>query len=267
VSGDPMPRRSRFRGESVIVTGAAAGLGRAITAAFLAEGATVVVSDRDSAALRSMARACSDGAEGSVLAVECDVRDTRQVAELVETAERQCGPVGVLVNNAGVSSVASVLELSERQWDECMDVNAKGVFLCCQAILPRMLERKAGSIVTIASQEAKRGSPYIAHYCASKAAVIGFTRGLAVECAPHVRVNAVCPGVIETEMVRRTLKRLAEITGRDQEQIRSSWLDAIPLGRFQDPAQIAASVLFLASDDASEITGQALNVSGGTILE
>lgn len=264
---DKTPARRRFKDEAIIVTGAAGGLGRAITAAFMAEGATVVASDLDLAALESTAQACSSDAEGTVLTVQCDVRDRSQVVALVESATRQCGPVGVLVNNAGVSSVAPVLELPERQWDECMDVNVKGVFLCCQAVLPSMIEAKAGSIVTVASQEAKRGSAYIAHYCASKAAAIGFTRALAIECAPHVRVNAVCPGVSETEMVRRTLDRLAQVRGLEHEQIRREWIEAIPMGRFQDPAQIAASVLFLASDDASEITGQALNVSGGTILE
>lgn len=260
----PAGNRRRFEGRTVIVTGAAGGLGQAIAGGFLAEGATVIGADRDGARLE---RARSSAPSGRFLPFVCDVTVKREVGALIEAGLKWRDQVDVLVNNAGVTSVGRVVDLTERQWDECLDVNAKAVLLCCQGVLPGMLARGRGAIVTVASQEGKRGTPYIAHYCAAKAAAINLTRAMALECAPRVRVNAVCPGVVDTAMVRSTLRELARIRGEDEASLRREWPTRIPMRRFQDAAQIAAGVLFLASDDAADITGEALNVSGGSVMD
>jgi NAD(P)-dependent dehydrogenase (short-subunit alcohol dehydrogenase family) len=159
------------------------------------------------------------------------------------------------------------VDLSEDEWDRVMDVNAKGVFLCTRAILTHMLERGSGVIVNIASQAGKRGYKLFTHYCASKAAVIVFSKGVALEVAPHVRVNCICPGIVNTDMMEREYGWETAMTGEPKESIQKRWMAGIPMGRFQEPEHIARVALFLASDDASEMTGQAINVTGGMVME
>jgi meso-butanediol dehydrogenase/(S,S)-butanediol dehydrogenase/diacetyl reductase len=255
----------RFDGRGVVVTGAAQGMGRAIAAAFLAEGARVVLGDMNEDGVK--ATAAELDADGKAFAVRCDVTKSGDVASLVDTAVDRLGAVDVFVNNAGTITMRQVVELSEEEWDTVMDVNAKGVFLCSRAILPHMLERKSGSIVNIASQAGKRGYRLFAHYCASKAAVIVFSKGLALEVAPHVRVNCVCPGIVNTDMMEREYAWEEAMTGEPKESIQTRWMAGIPMGRFQEPEHIARVALFLASDDASEMTGQAINVTGGMVME
>jgi NAD(P)-dependent dehydrogenase (short-subunit alcohol dehydrogenase family) len=160
-----------------------------------------------------------------------------------------------------------VVDTPESDWDLVMDVNAKGVFLCTKAVLPHMLERGSGNIVNVASQAGKRGYKLFAHYCASKAAVIVFSRGVALEVAPHVRVNCVCPGIVNTDMMEREYAWETAMTGEPKESIKTRWMAGIPMGRFQEPEHVARVVLFLASDDASEMTGQAINITGGMVME
>jgi NAD(P)-dependent dehydrogenase (short-subunit alcohol dehydrogenase family) len=255
----------RFEGRGVVVTGAAQGMGRAISEAFVAEGARVVLSDMNEAGVVRTAEEI--GRNGETHAVRCDVTKADDVRNLVETAVERLGDVDVFVNNAGTITMRQVVELSEDEWDMVMDVNAKGVFLCTQAVLPHMLERKSGAIVNIASQAGKRGYKLFAHYCASKAAVIVFSKGVALEVAPHVRVNCVCPGIVNTDMMEREYAREEAMTGEPKESIQKRWMSGIPMGRFQQPEHIARVALFLASDDASEMTGQAINVTGGMVME
>jgi NAD(P)-dependent dehydrogenase (short-subunit alcohol dehydrogenase family) len=255
----------RFDGRGVVVTGAAQGMGRAIAGAFLAEGARVVLSDMNAKGVEDTAGQLDPG--GRAFAVRCDVTKTDEVNDLVEAAVGQLGAVDVFVNNAGTITMRRVVELSEDEWDTVMDVNAKGVFLCTRAILPHMLERKSGSIVNIASQAGKRGYKLFAHYCASKAAVIVFSKGVALEVAPDVRVNCVCPGIVNTDMMEREYGWEEAMTGEPKESIQKRWMSGIPMGRFQEPEHIARVALFLASDDASEMTGQAINVTGGMVME
>jgi meso-butanediol dehydrogenase / (S,S)-butanediol dehydrogenase / diacetyl reductase len=255
----------RFDGRGVVVTGAAQGMGRAIAAAFLAEGARVVLSDMNAKGVEETAGQLDAG--GRAFAVRCDVTKADDVNHLVESSVEQLGAVDVFVNNAGTITMRRVVELSEDEWDTVMDVNAKGVFLCTRAILPHMLERKSGSIVNIASQAGKRGYKLFAHYCASKAAVIVFSKGVALEVAPDVRVNCVCPGIVNTDMMEREYGWEEAMTGEPKESIQKRWMSGIPMGRFQEPEHIARVALFLASDDASEMTGQAINVTGGMVME
>ena len=255
----------RFEGRGVVVTGAARGMGRAIAAAFLAEGAQVLLSDLDADAVAATATELCD--TGRAHAVACDVTRSEEARVLVDTALERFGQVDVLVNNAGTITMRPVMELTEAEWDVVMDVNAKGVFLCTRAVLPHMLARRQGAIVNIASQAGKRGYKLFAHYCASKAAVIVFSKAAALEVAPHVRINCVCPGVVNTDMMEREYAWEEAISGETKASIQARWLAGIPMGRFQEPEQIARVALFLASEDASEMTGQAINVTGGMVME
>jgi NAD(P)-dependent dehydrogenase (short-subunit alcohol dehydrogenase family) len=255
----------RFEGKGVVVTGAAQGMGRAISAAFLAEGARVVLSDMNEEGVTKAAAELSGG--DSAIPIRCDVTDAADVQALCATAAERLGGVDVFVNNAGTITMRRVVELAEDEWDQVMNVNAKGVFLCTRGILPHMLDRQSGAIVNIASQAGKRGYRLFAHYCASKAAVIVFSKGVALEVAPHVRVNCVCPGIVNTDMMEREYAWEEAMTGEPKESIQKRWMSGIPMGRFQEPEHIARVALFLASDDASEMTGQAINVTGGMVME
>ena len=251
----------RFEGKNVVVTGGAQGMGRAIGAAFVKEGAQVLLADLNADGVAATAK------ELGTLQARCDVTNSDDVSSLISTSVDQLGSVDVLVNNAGTITMKNVVDMEEREWDMVMDVNAKGVFLCTKAVLPHMLERGSGAIVNIASQAGKRGYKLFAHYCASKAAVIVFSKGVALEVAPHVRVNCVCPGVVNTDMMEREYAWETAMTGEPKESIKKRWLAGIPMGRFQEPEHVAKVALFLASDDASEMTGQAINVTGGMVME
>jgi NAD(P)-dependent dehydrogenase (short-subunit alcohol dehydrogenase family) len=248
----------RFDDRVVVVTGAAMGLGRAIARAFLASGAHVVALDRR--------EPDSPGTSARLTTARCDVTDADQVDAAMRAVAERHGGIDVLVNNAGTSTVTPVAELPERDWDTVMDVNAKGTFLCCRSALEPMRARGAGAIVNIASQAGKRGVANIAHYCAAKAAVINFSRALALEVAPAIRVNCVCPGIVDTALVREQLGAQAATRGVGEDEIRAEWLREIPLGRLQPADAVTAAALYLASVDAAETTGEALNVSGGMVM-
>ncbi len=257
---------NRFDGRGVLVTGGAAGMGRAIADAFRSEGADVVVADINGERVGKTAEELASQG-GQVSSLECDVTKEDQVNEMIRRGEEQLGGIDVLVNNAGVITMDKIVDVSEQDWDFVMDVNAKGVFLCMKAALPGMLERGEGNIVNVASQAGKRGYKLFAHYCASKAAVIVFSKGVALEVAPTVRINCVCPGIVNTEMMDREYVWEEEMTGESQDSIRDRWMSGIPMGRFQEPEDVARLVLFLASEDSSEMTGQAINITGGMVME
>jgi len=255
----------RFEDKRVFVTGAAQGIGRAISAAFLAEGARVCLTDLNEEGVSSTASELAS--DGRAISLQLDVTDRAAVHDVVGRAIEELGGIDILVNNAGVITMKPTVELTEGDWDLNMDVNAKGVFLCTQAVLPHMLERGDGCVVSTASQAGKRGYKLFSHYCASKAAVINFTRAVAVEVAPQVRLNCVCPGIVNTDMMEREYAWETAMTGEPKEAIKERWMAGIPMGRFQEPEDIAGVVLFLASDDASEMTGQAINVTGGMVMD
>lgn len=258
-----MPERFKDRG--VLVTGGAAGMGRAIAQAFLSEGARVVICDIDENRAKETASQLSGG--DPVLALGCDVTNADQVAETVRRSDEHLGGIDVLVNNAGIITMHKLVDLSEDEWDSVMAVNSKGVFLMMRAVLPGMLERGHGNIVNLASQAGKRGYKLFAHYCASKAAVILLTKATALEVAPTVRINSLCPGIVNTEMMEREYAWEEEMTGESKASIQERWMSGIPMGRFQEPEHIAKVALFIASDDASEMTGQAINITGGMVME
>jgi NAD(P)-dependent dehydrogenase (short-subunit alcohol dehydrogenase family) len=257
---------SRFQGKSVIVTGAAQGLGRGIASAFLAEGASVVLCDIDGEKVELTAHELDASSKRS-FGLRCDVRDEGQLEAVVAHTIAEVGHIDHFVNNAGTITIAPLVEISSDEWDLVLDVNLKGVFLGMKAVLPHMLRRKTGSIVNVASQAGKRGNRFISHYNASKAGVISLTQTAALEAAPDVRVNCVCPGVINTDLQEQEYDVVSRLTQKSRDEIKAEWVAAMPLGRFQEVDDVADAVLFLASDDARQTTGEALNVSGGMVME
>jgi NAD(P)-dependent dehydrogenase (short-subunit alcohol dehydrogenase family) len=234
-------------GKVALVTGAGSGIGAGIASVLGREGATVVLTDIDPA--RGIAH---------------DVTSWESCQAVVSDTLDAHGRIDVLVNNAGVSKSVPFHELDEAEWRRVHDVNVLGVFLCCRAVVPHMMQRRSGRIINIASMVGKEAIPLFVHYSASKFAVIGLTQGLAKEMAPYdVNVNAVCPGVVRTPLWEPLLDQLSASKGISRDEAWQEFVDGIPLGRPQEPEDIGEAVAFLASDHARNMTGQGLNVTGG----
>jgi NAD(P)-dependent dehydrogenase (short-subunit alcohol dehydrogenase family) len=243
----------------VLVTGAARGLGRAIAEAFADAGARVLATDRDEDGLAGMASVL--GARGQT--AQHDVTDPDAWSAIAEQA-RAAGGMDVLVNNAGTGALGSIETHTAKAWRTVFAVNTEGPFLGIQACLPLLRERR-GAIVNIASCAAVEASPDLLAYGASKAALVQLTQSVAVHCARHgygVRCNAVLPGPTLTEMMATNLDKAP-----DRAAAEAAWLSAVPLGRFADPAEVARAVCYLASPQASYITGAALPVDGGQLAQ
>ena len=240
-----------LKGKRVLVTGGARGIGAATAARFLEEGARVVVLDRDEAALRHIERELP-ALSGTI---EADVSDADNVARAFERLDALVGGLDVLINNAGISIRHRFTDISPQEWREVMGVNLNGVFFVAQQAARRMLRGGGGAILNMGSTNALMGYHYYADYNASKAGVVELTRSMALELAPSVRVNAVCPGFILTPM------QAAEYT----EEMQRAYASKLPLNRLGRPEDVAALFAFLASDDASFITGQCIVIDGGEI--
>lgn len=255
----------RFEGKVVIVTGAAGGIGRAAAERFASEGAKVVVVDRVGSPLAETVSAVQR-AGGEALAVEADVSKGAEVERYVREAVARFGGIDVLFNNAGIlGSMAAITEYPEEMFDRVLGVNAKGVWLGIKTVAPIMRERGGGAIVNTASTAAQGAAPGLVAYSASKHAVIGITKTAAVELAPQgIRVNCICPGPIETGMMREAERG---VNPDHPEQERGAWAEAVPLKRYGQPAEIAAMAAFLASEEASYITGAVHNVDGGLMSQ
>ena len=248
----------RLAGKVAIITGAASGIGEASAHLFAAEGARLVLADVDAAALERVARGI-EPAGGTALAVRTDVADDAQVAAMVATALERYGRLDVLFANAGVSGPGTVDEIALADLDRVLGVNLRGSFLCARHAVPALARSGGGSIVFTASELALVGSPGSAAYCASKAALIGLARAMALDHAPQgIRVNCVCPGATDTPMLRRSMAREPDPAADEADTIRR-----LPLGRLGRPEEIARAALFLAGDDASFVTGTALVADGG----
>jgi NAD(P)-dependent dehydrogenase (short-subunit alcohol dehydrogenase family) len=245
----------RLSGKHAIVTGAGSGIGRAVALGFAREGAGVVAADIDLDRAQETAHAVEQ-AGGAALAVQVDVADRVSVEALLAAALARFERIDVLFNNAGVSSRAPFLEMTEAEWDRVLGVNLKGQFLVGQAVARHMAER-GGSIINTSSQLAEgAANPRSAHYLASKGGSRMLTRGMAVDLAPHnIRVNALAPGVTVTNLTRQRLE--------DDAEWRRVALERIPLGRFGEPDDLVGACIFMASDESRYMTGATLVVDGG----
>ena len=245
-----------FENKAVLITGGAGDIGRAAASRFAGGGARLALIDSDAEALEAVCREFGSGGT-EVVSRGVDVTDLEAVMSAVGEIQTSLGGIDVLVNCAGIYRHKNIQEMSLEEWDQTLNVNLKGVFVTCKAVGPSMANQESGgAIVNLASIAAQRGSPLHAHYCASKAGIIGFGRTLALELAPKVRVNAVAPGIIESRMIGDMLAVRGE-----------EWKRQIPLARFGTPENVADAVCFLASDRAAYINGAVLNVNGGMWMD
>ena len=247
----------RLEGKSAIVTGAGRGIGKAIAAKFLQEGAAVFICDVNHDRLEEAQGELA--AFGTVHGLAANVTVREEVEDLVRRARSALGGIDVLANNAGISHFEPFLEITDRNWNNTLAVNLTGVFLCSQVVAREMIEQGSGAIVNMASTNGILGEPGLAHYNASKAGVVLLSKTMAIELAPHnVRVNSVCPGFILTD--------LAQEGGMSEDVIRE-YTAKIPLNRYGRVEEVANAFAFLASDEASFITGAELVVDGGQICQ
>lgn len=257
----------RLEKRTVVVTGGGRGIGATICRSFAEEGALVGVLDIQEQLAEQVAEEIQHSG-GRAIAVACDVTDQADMERAADQVEHELGPLAIWINNAGVSYILPFLDCTEQIWDKTLGANLKGAFLGCQAAIRRMLPRNCGVIINMSSQSGKVGNSHYAAYCASKFGVIGLTQSLALEFAEHgIRVNAICPGVVPTPMWDTLIQDYARKRDMDPEEVMPYFASKIPMGRIGTAEEIARAALFLASDDANYITGQAINVSGGAVMQ
>ena len=251
----------------VVVTGASQGIGRHIALAFGRAGHNVVAAARNEAGLGETVDLIR-GAGGAATAIACDLRDPASVAALAQRAESEAGPVDAVIANSGVAGPTGELwTIDPADWDETFRVNTAGTFLTCREFLPAMIERRSGSIVVIGSMTGKRPLYGRTPYAASKMALVGLVRTLAWEVGSYgIRVNLISPGATAGPRLDGVFAGQAEARGITAEQARDEFTSASPLGRMVQPGDVAATALFLASDQAASITGEDLNVSVGQAM-
>lgn len=257
---------AKLNGKVVLVTGGGGGIGRSLALAFAAEGGQVVVTGRTKARLDDVANEIQR-LGGKACSLTCDVTRKPAVEALKTQIESKLGAVQVLVNNAGLAPAVAFLDMEDRLWEEVFNVNLTGTYNCCKVFVPGMIASGWGRIINIASTVAKVAYSHISAYTASKHAVLGLTRALALEVAKTgVTVNAICPGYVDTELTLNNAKSMAEKTGKPLEEILGLFKRTSPQNRLIDPAEVAEMAVMLASESAGGITGQAINVDGGAVM-
>lgn len=258
----------RFEGKVVVVTGGNKGIGYAMATRFAQEGACVAIASIEEQ-VHDAAAALQSDTDTIILPVVCDVSDIADVKRLYSVVEQKLGSIDISVQNAGIITIAKIENLTEQEWDNTMDVNTKGVFLCCQEAIRYM--RKSGNggrLINTASGQARDGFIYTPHYAASKFGVMGLSQSLAKEVAADgITVNAICPGIITTDMWDYNDRVWGEMLGDyGPGELMADWVQNVPMKRAGEGKDVAGLVSFLASEDASYITGQTINVCGGLIM-
>ena len=246
-------------GKHALVTGGGSGVGRAIALALAGAGIDVTICGRRDAELAKVA-----GESDRIFGIAADVTNEASMASLYQTAEAERGAFDIVIANAGMAGSTPAHKTTLADWQKTLDVNLTGAFLTVKPALAGMAVRKAGRIVFVASTAGLKGYAYVAPYVAAKHGVVGLMRALAAETAKSgVTVNAVCPGFVETDMLEESIQRIIEKTGRSAGEARASLVSTNPQGRFIQPQEVAAAVLWLCGDAAASITGQAISISGG----
>ena len=253
----------RLKDKVVVLTGAASGIGRATAVLFAREGALLHVSDLDEKGLRDTCGLIRKG-KSRVFPAIIDVTKYGEVEKAVGRVIAKHGRIDVLIVNAGVVRVGQVEDFSEEEYDLLIDVNLKGTFFTCKAAIPHLKKQRSGTIITLASVAAHIGQTNHANYCSTKAGVLGFTRALALDLAPFgIRVNSVSPGATDTPMLQSDVAKEAKQRGISYEKVRKEFEAQGVMGRWATPEEIAAGILFLATEEASYMTGADLRLDGG----
>ncbi|MCL7745769.1 glucose 1-dehydrogenase [Halalkalibacter alkaliphilus] len=256
----------RLSGKIALVTGGGQGIGRAITLKLAEDGADVIIADLNLENAENVKQEVEELGQRAY-AVQVDVRNENIVKEVVNASVREMGRIDILVNNAGVGAFNPFFDIEEKELDLQYEVNVKGVFFFMKAVAEQMVKQGSGKIVNLASQAGRRGEPYALSYCMSKAAVISITQSAALALArDNINVNAVAPGVVDTPFWVEVDKRFAEIQNLPVGEPKRRVVESIPLGRIEQPEDVAKVVAFLASSDADYMTGQTVNVDGGNVL-
>jgi len=262
---------NRYSGKVALVTGASRGIGRAIAEAYLEEGAKVALCARSLPELEKLAASWNHN-DRRALALKCDVTSREDVALALDEVEKSWGKLHILVNNAGISGRTPLSspgppgEEKDELWDRILATNLNGSYLVTRHALP-LMSSGDGRIVNMSSVLGRFGVSGYTAYCTAKHGILGFTRALALELAPRgITVNALCPGWVETDMADQGIRETAAVLGVSPEEFREQAIAGVPLKRFIDPPEIAKLVLYLTSDDASAITGQAYNICGGQVM-
>ena len=251
-------------GQVALITGGGEGIGKAVARAFAAQLKQVIICGRRPNVLEATVKELSSTG-GNVLAIPCDVTHKEEVEDMVRQIMAAYGRLDILVNNAGVSGRTPIEDPDDTKWREILEVNLTGTYLCSKVVIPHMIKRKGGRIVSLSSVLGQFGVAGYVAYCTAKHGLLGFTKSLALEVADRgVTVNAICPTWVDTAMARQGIEETAAVIGMTPDAFREQAIEAIPIKRMAEADEIASLAVFLCSKEAGAITGQALNVCGGT---
>ncbi|MBA7704882.1 D-beta-hydroxybutyrate dehydrogenase [subsurface metagenome] len=253
----------RLKDKVVVLTGAASGIGRSTAILFAKEGAIQIISDINEVGLKETYEMIKDGKENTIF-MKVDVTKPAEVKDMIDTTIKKYGKIDILICNAGVVRVGPIEDFPDEDYDLLIDVNLKGTYYTCKYAVPYFKNQKFGSIITLASVAAHIGQVNHANYCSTKAGILGFTRALALDLAPYgVRVNSVSPGATDTPMLQGDVAKQARDRGVDYEVIKKEFEEEGVIGRWAEPEEIAAGILFLATNESSYMTGADLRLDGG----
>ncbi len=256
-----------LKGQHALITGGSRGIGAAISNTLASMGANITLLARDVGRLKHQSDHLQSEFDAKVFYASADMTSEKDIADSFAQAIKANGPVDILINNAGMGKSAPFHKMDLDFWKATLDLNLTGTFLCTKQVFDSMRERGYGRIVNIASTVGLRGYPYISAYSASKHAVIGLTRSLALEVVKKgVTVNAICPGYTETDLVSEAIENIVDVSGRDSTDVKSELENMSPMGRMVTPEEVAESAAWLCLPSSASITGQAIVVAGGAVM-